>query len=222
MQLKVTELNKAEILRYLGWRGNELPPSMRELIDACVEETLSAISPKCLFRSFPIRLTDGGAEVLGAGFVLSGKSIERHLSGCREAYLLCVTVGLEIEKIIRFKMLASPDAGVILDSCASTAVEAAADLTEELIRQKCAEEGKSITSRFSPGYGDLPLTAQKELLSVLDSHRKIGLGLTPSLLLTPNKSVTAVIGVKEDKTFCEEKSKCDGCNLKDACSYRKN
>ena len=52
--------------------------------------------------------------------------------------------------------------------------------------------GERLTRRYSCGYGDLPLSLQPDFVRVLDTPRKIGLACTPSLLLTPQKSVTAV------------------------------
>ncbi len=50
--------------------------------------------------------------------------------------------------------------------------------------------------RFSPGYGDCPLSAQRSIVnSVLNATRLIGLTVTPTSLLIPTKSVTAVIGL---------------------------
>ena len=57
---------------------------------------------------------------------------------------------------------------------------------------------ESLVSRYSPGYGDFPLTAQRELLSLLDAPRKVGVSLTDTLLMVPSKSVSAIIGVKEE------------------------
>jgi hypothetical protein len=219
MQITIKKLDKSEILRYLGWKGTPLPDHMEKLIDDCIQTTIQTITPKYLFRRFPISREHEAIKVEGAGVVLTGKSIFRHLHGCDEVYLMCVTVGLEIEKLIRIKMVTSPDLGVIYDSCASSAVEALADEVQELIRAECKERGKFITSRFSPGYGDLPLDTQKELLLSMDSHRKIGLSLTDSLLLTPNKSVTAIIGITDENKDDKGKSKCDHCTNRDNCSF---
>ena len=54
----------------------------------------------------------------------------------------------------------------------------------------------SIAPRFSPGYGDFPLDCQKDIFAVLDCG-SIGLTLNSNLFMTPSKSVTAVIGVRE-------------------------
>ena len=55
-----------------------------------------------------------------------------------------------------------------------------------------------LVRRYSPGYGDFPLEAQRELLGILDTPRAIGVSLTDTLLMAPSKSVSAVIGVKKE------------------------
>ena len=57
---------------------------------------------------------------------------------------------------------------------------------------------RRLTSRFSPGYGDFPLSQQAELCAVLNVNRLLGITLTPGGLMVPQKSVTALIGVSED------------------------
>ena len=71
--------------------------------------------------------------------------------------------------------------------------------------------------RFSPGYGDLPLELQKDVFRVLDCPRKIGLSLNESLLMSPSKSVTAIIGI--GKGDVEAENKCSACEKTD-CAYR--
>ncbi len=56
-------------------------------------------------------------------------------------------------------------------------------------------EGESLTHRFSPGYGDLSMSVTEEILAVLDAGRRIGVSVTKSLMMTPMKSVTAIIGI---------------------------
>ena len=75
------------------------------------------------------------------------------------------------------------------------------DIAEDEIRRELAE-GETLVPRYSPGFGDFPLSAQREILSVLDAARAIGVSLTDTLLMVPSKSVSAVIGVKEDNSYC--------------------
>ena len=40
---------------------------------------------------------------------------------------------------------------------------------------------------------------QRDVMEALDCGRTVGITLTDSLLMTPSKSVTAIIGMKEKK-----------------------
>lgn len=74
----------------------------------------------------------------------------------------------------------------------------------------------ALTARFSPGYGDLPLSFQKVFEHLLDMHRQIGLAHSREYLLTPRKSVTAVIGLRKAESLaadlradCSERQQSD-------------
>ena len=78
----------------------------------------------------------------------------------------------------------------------------------------------SFPFRYSPGYGDLPLEVQGELLALLDAPRRVGLCATESHLLTPRKSVTAILGIAGGKLE-QKKRSCLGCPARESCPYRK-
>ena len=94
------------------------------------------------------------------------------------------------------------------------------DFAEKEMEREVAEEGCHLTWRYSPGYGDLPLEAQRELVRALDTHRKIGVSLTESCLMMPSKSVTAILGISDTKRD-DRKNKCDFCNNRERCAFRK-
>lgn len=226
MPLTSLQLDRAEVLRYLGYRGTEIPPSLENILQHCMEQTLNVIRPLYIYRRFPIILGENHVEISRAGLTLRGADIRRHLFGCKEAYILCATLGLAIERKIRLSFLQRPEEAVIYDACATEAIEKAADAAEAEIAGLCAERGEGITWRFSPGYGDLPLETQRDLIRVMDAPRKIGLSLTDSLLMTPSKSVTAIIGVTPlpDGTLLRadgKRNKCDACPNQDRCAFRK-
>ena len=62
------------------------------------------------------------------------------------------------------------------------------------MRQEPAVRGETLRMRYSPGYGDLPLEAQRPLLAALDAARQAGITLSSALLMMPSKSVSAIIG----------------------------
>ena len=73
--------------------------------------------------------------------------------------------------------------------------------------------------RFSPGYGDLDISYQKDFIRLLDTPKKIGLSLTNGGMLAPTKSVTAIIGITN--TDFRAKNKCSSCNSSN-CEFREN
>jgi len=59
---------------------------------------------------------------------------------------------------------------------------------------------------------------QKQLLNVLDTARRIGLTLTPTLLMTPTKSITGIVGIGRE----DQNRSCSNCKKYDNCEYRRN
>ena len=221
MSFKLTHLSREEILRYLSWKGTPIPPSLENTLERCMKEMMELCHPRYFYRRFPISVKESAVEIMGTSFVLPGRDIARHLQHSREVFFLCATLGLSVDQLLRQRMLTAPEEAVILDACATAAIEEVADHAQQEIQELCEKEGKGITWRFSPGYGDFPLESQKWILPFLDAPRKIGLTVTDSLLMVPGKSVTAVLGVTEVPAPTETKDLCQRCPNRESCAYRK-
>ena len=87
------------------------------------------------------------------------------------------------------------------------------------MREEYERKGLYLRPRFSPGYGDFPLSCQEGLLNGLQAGKRIGITLTEGSLMMPSKSVTAVIGISENKEFCTVTG-CEICEKTD-CAYRR-
>lgn len=216
----IDRLNQEEILRYLGYNDSGVTEQIQRLLERCEDETLKVIQPKYIYKRFPIQIDEEGVKVKGTTLILRGRDISEHLKNCKELFLLGVTAGIELDKRIRRYMITEPDVGVVMDSCGIQAVEQIADAAEKEIEKTAEAEGCHLTWRFSPGYGDLPLETQRELVQVLDLHRQIGVSLTDSCLMVPSKSVTAILGISDTKRDLRE-NKCDFCNNRERCAFRK-
>ena len=87
-----------------------------------------------------------------------------------------------------------------------------------------AKRGMRTNWRYSPGYGDLPLALQPEIVRVLAADKRLGMVATESNLLIPAKSVTAFVGLFDaDANFDEisgVKASCDGCACRQNCTLR--
>lgn len=110
-----------------------------------------------------------------------------------------VTIGNGVEQQIE-TLQANGDIAkaAIWDAIGSEAVEQAANFVNRLIREEAALETHGLTTRFSPGYGDVNITANIELLRLLGAE-KIGITANDAGMLVPQKSITALIGWEKIK-----------------------
>lgn len=211
-------IDRREILRYLGYGQKEADAATLESVEQCLKELEKAVRPASRWAVFDIVHGPDKVGLPQCDMELPGQSIASHLEGCSKAVLLAATLSAQADRLIRCTQACDMAKGLIMDCCATAAIEAVCDETEEDIRNHFP--GQYFTFRFSPGYGDLPITLQKKFLAVLDAPRKIGLCATDTSLLTPRKSVTAVIGVS-NYPIAPQKRGCGTCNLRETCQFRK-
>ena len=185
--LETPTVSRREILRYAGVR--ESTPEIDRLLESCLDEVLPRLSYKLVYATIDIAV---GADKVDLGFAEACSSaLAKDLRDCKRAILLGATVGIELDRLIARYSLTEPSRAHMLDAIGAERIEALCDAFEEGLRA----DGMSLRPRFSPGYGDLALELQRDLFARLDCTKHIGLSLNRSLLMSPSKSVTAIIGV---------------------------
>jgi hypothetical protein len=214
------EINKEEVLRYLGHKDQEIDENLLNTIEECREEIKKIIRPRVVYTYRNIKPVDEGVEVITTSLILKGNDIREHLKNSTECVLMAVTLGNEIERKTRLYEKTNLTKALILDACATTAVEEVCDIVENDVREKAVSNGMNITFRYSPGYGDLPLDVQNSFLRALDAGKKIGLTVSENNLLFPRKSVTAIIGIVNNGIEKKKKS-CKECSNYENCSFRR-
>lgn len=221
----IRSLDRAEILRYLGYGGQPLSPELDARVDQMVARCLTVARPSGVWRVFDVagRGEKDGVPVLrltDCVLELVGRSIARHLDGAVAVGVLAVTTGLALDAELRRRSLTDRVGEVLLDAAGSALVERAADEAEADVARAAAARGLTAGPRFSPGYGDLPLATQPTLLAALDAQRQLGITLSDSLLMAPVKSVTAVVGLFGPDAVPPALDPCDACARRDGCALR--
>ena len=216
MDGRLTGLNRNEVLLYLGCHGGGIDPALAEDIGRCEALLMKTARPRVVWRRFPL---DADGAPVGTDFRPAGDDVKRLLRGCTAMIVFAATLGAEAERLIRRAQAVDMADAVILDACGSAAVENVCDnLCADLA---AAEAPLFLTDRFSPGYGDLPFSQQPDFCRLLDVERRIGVTLTDSGLMLPQKSVTALLGVSPVPTPKRPRG-CASCNLFENCAYRKD
>lgn len=205
--ITLAPLDLDEAVRYLG--GSQVPmnDTMDALLTDCEAEIRAEASPKYRTLVLPLPQEE----------LLQGADIRDHLAECDRAVLLCCTLGAGIDKLLRRAQVTDMSRAIVLDALASVAVEQVCRQVDDLLLSEYPDT--FFTSRFSPGYGDYPLELQKQFLTLLDAPRKIGVSATPSFLLTPIKSVTAIAGMA-DHPLPRRVRGCAACRLRESCLFR--
>lgn len=219
-QIKELEIPKDEVLRYLGYRSQKIDEELDKLINLTIEESKTLVIPSFVVSKFKVETVEDGVKLLGTSILLTGNDIMEHLKDSKECFLMGVTIGGDIEKKINLYSKTNLTKSLILDSCATTAVEELCDKVEENIKQEAIRNGENITFRYSPGYGDLPLDVQKDLINTLNAEKIIGVTVSSHSLLMPRKSVTAIIGLISGEKEVKKKG-CEVCRNYENCSFRK-
>ena len=216
--IRLTSPNTSEVLRYMGTPPDAADEVLRALVSDCAAQLLQAAQPRWTYKVVDLSRLPEGMQLSDCLF-LPGQSLREHLSGCLRACLFCATLGAQADALIRRTECTDMTRALALDCCASALVEQLCDQIEQQLH--ALFPGCFFPYRFSPGYGDLPLEVNTPLLALLDAPRTIGLCATASHLLTPRKSVTAILGVA-DLPIESHKRSCLGCPAHNSCQYRKS
>ncbi|MGX8698631.1 MAG: vitamin B12 dependent-methionine synthase activation domain-containing protein [bacterium] len=210
-------LDRAELLRYLGWRGQEISADMEERLKRVSRLCLETSDPRWVWQRFNFTPTAEGIALHGTGTVFRGQDLRRHLEGAAGLCVLCVTLGQRVERTLLRLQAANMTDALLYNAATTVLIEAASERCAAEIR--AAEPKYYVNGRYSPGYGDFPLSQQGELLALSGAGERLGVTLTEGLLMLPRKSVTAVLGL-----FSEEKgqeSGCKVCAMREYCTFRR-
>lgn len=219
MEKNIVHVDIHEAYRYMGCRGD---------IDGNTEKELNTAAQLIEEHARPLfiqKICDigrsNGLSFTGTCLKLEGKAIDALLHDCEICAIFCATVGNDIETLIRKWQLKDLAFATMLDACASSAVESLCDSVEKKLAEEYSAQGLYLTDRFSPGYGDLPLSIQPDFCAVLDTSRKIGVSVSESGLMIPRKSVTAIIGISNNPQKHIDTG-CSNCGLTYTCKFREN
>lgn len=202
-------VNKKEILRYMG--AKELSKETEGILSECLNEADNQLLYKVCYKEFEISKNEDYVDF--GVFKAYSKDLLKNLKNCKKAVIFAATIGVGVDRLILKYTEISPLKALIFQAIGAERIESLCDLFSSEIKKE-----NHIIPRFSAGYGDLSLNFQKEIFKVLSPQKRIGLTLNESLVMSPSKSVTAIIGISD--TPSDNKKGCAVCNKKD-CMFRR-
>ncbi len=162
-------------------------------IEECKKRLLSVIRYKCACIRTPVELSE--ENVCDFGFMrIPSSKLYKNLAGCSEAYVMALTTGISVDRLLARLNIVSQAEHFITDALSSAAAESFCDYVCGILTQDVY-----CVPRFSPGFGDLSITFQRPLLERLDAANSLGITLNSAYLMTPVKSITAIMGIKGNR-----------------------
>lgn len=182
--------DKRMALRFMGCK--DFSVDTEGIYEKCLEQYKKAALFKSVYRKTSVTFYGEKGILFDFGEIES-ESLRKNLEGCKSAFIFAATSGSAVDRLIIRQTKISAAYGMVTDCIASSGIEIFCDLINEEMKK-----GRVLKPRYSPGYGDVSLHCQGEILSFLDAYRKIGLTLTETYFMTPVKSVTAIVGILEE------------------------
>ena len=206
-------INFNEVMRYANAKTAD--ETLKSLVESCVSECEkeSAVRYAVCFTETPVSTREDEADF--SFFKIKSKDLVTALRGAKRALIFASTIGVGIDRLIKKYSLINPSKALIFQALGAERVETFTDL---FLAEYEKTHGVKLSPRFSAGYGDLPLAAQKDVFKLLNPQKRLGLTLNDSLLMSPSKSVTAFAGI--NGTSEKDGIPCKDCGMAN-CVYRR-
>lgn len=191
---------RQKIYQRLGYHRQvtQITPQQQTLTDRYIDDALSLIHLQGAVRRIPIIDRQSDVIVLEDGIRLESEKLVAFLHNCDEALVMGATAGEEIMAAIHHDLATEAvTRAVVFDATASEMADGTLDWLMDYTRQALMREGKVLLPRrYSAGYGDFALENQ-QLFQALLNLGEIGVRITEQSILVPEKSVTAITGIRK-------------------------
>ncbi|MFA6281526.1 MAG: hypothetical protein WCY05_03380 [Candidatus Omnitrophota bacterium] len=189
------KLPKEKIYKRLGYKSKvtRLSKIKQKEIEKYIRDALLFIELKGAALITKIERKPKGAAI--GGKVFKSKLLLALLKNSADVLLCGVTAGSRIMDEIKKCEQLDLTRAVIFDAVASEMADSAFSWITDYFNRGMLKERKCLTKkRISCGYHDFSIKYQKDIYNLL-KIKKIGVGITKSYMLLPEKSATAVLGV---------------------------
>ena len=165
------------------------------LISSCLEKLALVCEPRHVMLQQPCTITNDSVTI--DTLRIESSALASHLGNCTQVYVCAATLGAAVDRFIAQRTKIDNVEALCFQACASANIEDYCNSIVKELSEDLKQQGLSLRPRFSPGYNDFNITHQTDILRILQAHKRIGLTETKTHMLTPLKSITAVIGVQK-------------------------
>lgn len=172
----------------------EKDEALNNLLDEMLRLADKELTYRISYCCLPLTFDEKGMPIFP--FEHNSQDLTTNLNGCKGVLIFAATIGAGIDRLIRRYERVAPAKALMLQGLGAERVESLCDLFNDEVTKTAAEYGLKTHPRYSPGYGDMPLNVQPIVLDMVDAGKRLGITISDSCLMSPSKSVTAIIGIE--------------------------
>lgn len=187
---------KNNILKYLGYRNIEPDDKINALIDELIIEVKEIAKFKYIYQEY--------SEIFD---FLKKDAYINYLEGSNSYLLVGTTLGIEIDKRIKYYQMIDLTKSIIFDAISSAYIEFLADEFERNLN-------RDLSFRFCPGYSGTEISDNREIAKIINANKILGITFLESGLMVPQKSMMGIVAVGNKKN-----RSCKNCLLVKDCKY---
>lgn len=215
------EISKENICKRIGYTADaQISSRIESLIDEYMGKARNLIEPVYTYRVRDIEKIKGTVVVIDSSTMLESQVISQVLDPCNQVAVFALTIGNQLENMTA--QLGEQGLileAFILDSIGSSFTEKTAEFVNGIISEMASLHNQSVSRRFSPGYCDWHISQQKVLFEIFDGNLP-GIILSDDFMMTPEKSITGIIGIGPSESEVASFNPCAVCT-KHSCLWRR-
>ena len=210
-------LEAAQVLEGQGIDPHRAGPNLVTTAGEVIEEAQGLMDPAAVVAFLKVRSFHDRTVVLDEGVTFQGPLAARALAGSREAALAVCTIGAALEDRVRALFSDDPVRALALDGAGIAALRRISEHVVGTVRSRATSKGWGSGMRAQPGQEGWPIEQQGVMFHALPAH-EIGVRLSGSGLMIPQKSVSLVVGMGPDMR--PDRVACDFCSKRGHCAWR--
>jgi hypothetical protein len=219
----IIDLDEEQLVRLQGAGFARLlgQPNRRDAWQAALAEARALVQPAAVWDVFPIREIRHDHVLLVNGAKIGGGPVTRVIGGASDLIVAVCTIGPAIERrASELQRSREMFHAMMLSDLGSWAVDRVRQQLCHWLEEDVARQGLRASASLSPGESEWSVRDQPAIFSLLDT-RAIGVSLSPSMMMSPIKSLSLIMGIGAQPMGVEGGSNCDFCTIRDRCTYRR-
>lgn len=190
--------------KYNVLRDEPIAQTIRQEIAVLLDRHSPDFTPRAVYCPIQAIRTSQGLKIANTDYQLQSRLLHDFFPDAENTastlcFLYVVTVGEAADSIIRqYGQNNQPLEAFVLNSLAAALADTLAECLQKYLETQFATElHQNQLHRYSPGYHDWKLIDQQTIFTVLNATQNIAVRLTDSFLMSPLKSTSGIMGVRQ-------------------------